>query len=674
MNPILLKPETDDRSQVVVRARAIASLDWRGYERLAPTLWPVVVESLERLRAAHDLVVIEGAGNPAEINLECDLANMRVAAVAGAPVLLVGDIDRGGVFAALVGTLALLSPDDRARVAGLVVNRFRGDPSVLAPGLELLAARAGVPVLGVVPHLGEAPLPEEDSLGLEDRGDVADALVSVAVARLPRIANFDDLEPLTAEPRVAVRFVTRPEAVDAADVVVLPGSKTTVADLAWLRERGLAAAIARAAADGRVVIGLCGGYQMLGERLDDPDRVESAAPRVSGLGLLPVVTTFAREKTTVRARGRVLAGGPFRAVAGARARPARHARPRGHAGRPAHAHRLARAQRHRERLRARRRGAHRRRERLLRLAAGRARQATRGRDGQPESRDARRAQAGPRGRHRRGQPRGDVRPAPAARDSRVHRARPPHLRDVRPHRAGRSADRAAGRGRPARGGHPAAHRCRARRREGAARAARAVCALARSAARAGPRLPPHGDDRAGGRPLDHRRRARELRALQHRGGRRARAGGHRAGRSLHRRLDGGARGPGEVAGVDERARHSRRPPVLGGPVGPAPLRLARAGGPRAARADDPSRGVQVTDVRRLARALAALSLVLLAVGVTALFVGSAGLSPSAVARALAGRAEASSVEVIVTLSLRLPPVAAGVLAGSSLAVAGGGFP
>src|SRR6266446_244669 len=218
MNPILLKPETDDRSQVVVRGRAIASLDWRGYGRLAPTLWPVVVESLERLRAAHDLVVIEGAGNPAEINLECDLANMRVAAVAGAPVLLVGDIDGGGVFAALVGTLALLSPDDRARVAGLVVNRFRGDPSVLGPGLDLLTARTGVPVLGVVPHLGEAPLPEEDSLGLESvPRDVADARLSVAVPRLPRIANFDDLEPLAAEPGVAVRFVAHPEAVDRSD-------------------------------------------------------------------------------------------------------------------------------------------------------------------------------------------------------------------------------------------------------------------------------------------------------------------------------------------------------------------------------------------------------------------------------------------------------------------------
>ncbi|HZF06172.1 MAG TPA: cobyric acid synthase [Patescibacteria group bacterium] len=318
MNPILLKPERDDRSQVVVRGRALASLDWRGYGRLAPTLWPVVVESLERLRRAHDLVVIEGAGSPAEINLDFDLANMRVAALAEAPVLLVGDIDRGGVFGALVGTLALLAPDDRARVAGLVVNRLRGDPSVLAPGLALLAARTGVPVLGVVPHLGEAPLPEEDSLGLESGArHVADGRLTLAVPRLPRIANFDDLEPLAAEPGVAVRFVTGPAAIDGADVVVLPGSKTTVADLAWLRERGLDAAIARAAADGRAVIGICAGYQMLGERLADPDHVESDATSVSGLGLLPVVTTFARDKTTARVHGRVLAGGPFGAAAGA---------------------------------------------------------------------------------------------------------------------------------------------------------------------------------------------------------------------------------------------------------------------------------------------------------------------------------------------------------------------
>ena len=319
MNPILLKPEADDRSQVVVHGRALASLDWQSYQRRAPTLWPVIAESLERLRRANDVVVIEGAGSPAEINLSCDLTNMRVAAAADAPVLLVGDIDRGGVFAALVGTLTLLSAADRARVAGLIINRFRGDPTVLAPGIDQLVGLTGVPVLGVVPHLGEAPLPEEDSLALETAASAsarADARVVVAVLRLPRIANFDDLEPLAAEPGVAVRFVTRPEALQGADIIVLPGSKTTVADLAWLRERGLDAAIARAARDGRIVLGICGGFQMLGERLEDPDQVESDTRAVPGLGLLPVVTTFARDKATCRVRARVLPGGPLDAAAG----------------------------------------------------------------------------------------------------------------------------------------------------------------------------------------------------------------------------------------------------------------------------------------------------------------------------------------------------------------------
>jgi adenosylcobyric acid synthase len=319
MNPILLKPETDCRCQVVVRGRAMATLDWPGYTRLAPTLWPIIVDSLERLRGSHDLVVIEGAGSPAEINLDRDLVNMRVAAAAEAPVVLVGDIERGGVFAALVGTLALLEPADRARVAGLVVNRFRGDPSVLRPGLDMLTARTGVPVLGVVPHLGAAPIPDEDSLDLDGgRGEVAaDAVVVIAVPRLPRIANFDDLEPLAAEPGVLVRFVTRREEIDAADIVVLPGSKTTATDLAWLRERGLDMAIINAAHDGRVVIGICGGYQMLGERLEDPDQVESHVAAMAGLGLLPIVTTFARDKTTRRVLARVLPGGPLDAAAGA---------------------------------------------------------------------------------------------------------------------------------------------------------------------------------------------------------------------------------------------------------------------------------------------------------------------------------------------------------------------
>jgi adenosylcobyric acid synthase len=318
MNPVLLKPEADDRSQVVVRGRAVASLDWRGYARLAPTLWPVVAESLERLRRAHDLIVIEGAGSPAEINLPMDLANMRVAALAGAPVILVGDIERGGVFAALVGTLALLAPDDRARVAGVVINRFRGDATVLAPGLAMLTARTGVPVLGVVPHLGDAVPPEEDSLGLHALvREPPDAVVRIAVLRLPRIANFDDVEPLAREAAVAVSFATTPAEVDRADVVIVPGTKSSVDDLAWLRERGLDAAIARAAAAGRTVIGLCGGYQLLGERLDDPDGVESSTRSACGLGVLPVNTTFARAKTTVRVRARVLSGGPFGGAAGA---------------------------------------------------------------------------------------------------------------------------------------------------------------------------------------------------------------------------------------------------------------------------------------------------------------------------------------------------------------------
>jgi adenosylcobyric acid synthase len=203
-------------------------------------------------------------------------------------------------------------------VAGLIVNRFRGDRAVLQPGLELLTARTGLPVLGVVPHLGDGLVPEEDSLALDTTpsGDVDGARVVVAVVRLPRIANFDDVEPLAAEPGVAVRFATRAAEIDAADVVIVPGSKSTIADLAWLRARGLAPAIARAAQDGRIVLGVCGGYQMFGERLDDPHGVEGGG-EAAGLGLLPAVTTFAPRKTTVRVRARVVGDGPLTGAAGA---------------------------------------------------------------------------------------------------------------------------------------------------------------------------------------------------------------------------------------------------------------------------------------------------------------------------------------------------------------------
>jgi adenosylcobyric acid synthase len=316
MNPILLKPEADDRSQVVVRGHATASARWAEYGRMTPALWPLVAESLARLRAAHDVVIIEGAGSPAEINLTWDIANMRVAALADAPVLLVGDIDRGGVFAALIGTLALLAPDDRARVAGLIVNRVRGERAVLDPGLELLTARTGVPVVGVVPHLGHGLVPEEDSLALDVARAPDDACLDVAVVRLPRIANFDDVEPLAAEPGVAVRFVTRPADIELADIVIVPGSKSTIADLAWLHARGLAAAIVRAAQEGRVVLGLCGGYQILGDRLEDPHGVEGGGA-ADGLALLPGATTFAPRKTTVRVRARVTGAGILADAAGA---------------------------------------------------------------------------------------------------------------------------------------------------------------------------------------------------------------------------------------------------------------------------------------------------------------------------------------------------------------------
>ena len=309
MNPLLLKPEGELRAQLVIRGAAATRVDFTSYQRMAPELLTLVGESLARLRAAHDLVVIEGAGSPAEINLAAtEIVNMRIARLAEAPVLLVGDIDRGGVFAALVGTLALLDPDDRARIAGFLVNRFRGDRRLLEPGLEMLTARTGVPVLGVVPFITERLVPAEDSLDLEQiAGAVRDAVLDIAVVRLPHISNFDDFEPLADEPGVRVRFVRTAAELGAADLVIVPGTKTTVADLAWLHRSGVAAAIRDVAATGRPVLGVCGGYQMLGERVADPDGLEGEPATLDGLGLVSVTTIFAGAKRTVRVRARVVA-------------------------------------------------------------------------------------------------------------------------------------------------------------------------------------------------------------------------------------------------------------------------------------------------------------------------------------------------------------------------------
>jgi len=309
MNPILLKPEGDMRAQIVVRGAAAITTDFPSYQKMAPELLTIVGESLARLRAAYDLVLIEGAGSPAEINLNAtEIVNMRIARLADAPVLLAGDIDRGGVFAALVGTLALIEPADRARVAGFLINRFRGDRRLLDPGLEMLVARTGVPVLGVVPMFHERLVPAEDSMDLERiAGAVRDAVLDVAVVHLPRIANFDDFEPLADEPGVRVRFVRAAAELAGADLVVIPGTKTTVADLGWLQASGVGAAVRHAAASGRPVLGICGGFQMLGTRVDDPLGMEGVKGSAEGLGLLPLVTVFAGTKHTVRVRARVTA-------------------------------------------------------------------------------------------------------------------------------------------------------------------------------------------------------------------------------------------------------------------------------------------------------------------------------------------------------------------------------
>jgi adenosylcobyric acid synthase len=309
MNPILLKPEGDRRSQVVVLGKPIGSMTAVEYHAYKPQLSQVIAASLARLRAEYDLVVIEGAGSPAEINLKAnEIVNMHVAELADAKVLLAGDIDRGGVFAAFVGTLELLESHERARIAAFVINKFRGDAALLEPGLRMLTERTRVPVLGVVPYLPNLRIADEDSVSLDDRArrprPPRDQL-DIAVVRLPRIANYDDVEPLEHEAGVVVRFVDHPADVIGADLVILPGSKNTVADLAWLGTSGIADAVVARARSGEPILGLCGGCQMLGEVIDDPHGVESSAGRVPGLGLLPLATRFARDKRTTQVRARV---------------------------------------------------------------------------------------------------------------------------------------------------------------------------------------------------------------------------------------------------------------------------------------------------------------------------------------------------------------------------------
>jgi adenosylcobyric acid synthase len=307
MNPILLKPSGARHSQVVVMGKPYADADARSYRKLKRELRPIVADALADLRARFDVVVCEGAGSPAEINLrDDDLTNMGLARDAGLPVLVVADIDRGGVFASLFGTLALLDPADQAHVAGFAINKFRGDAGILAPGLAELEARTGRPTLGVLPYVEDLWLDVEDSLALEARrpevpaapgGDTLD----VAVVRLRWISNFTDLDALAAEPGVRVRYTRSPADVERADLVVVPGTKATVEDLDRLRADGLDRALAARAAAGAPLLGICGGFQLLGERIEDG--VESRRGTVDGLGLLPARTVFAADKVLRRRSG-----------------------------------------------------------------------------------------------------------------------------------------------------------------------------------------------------------------------------------------------------------------------------------------------------------------------------------------------------------------------------------
>ncbi len=310
MNPVLLKPGSETRSQVVLLGQPVAEAGAMDYQRLKPMLAEAVATSLADLRRRFDVVICEGAGSPAEINLrDRDIANMGLARAAGLPVIVVGDIDRGGLLAAMFGTLAVLAPADQRHIAAFVVNKFRGDPRLLAPGLDMLKSMTGRPTLGVLPWRHDLWLDAEDSLDLDSRPRSAlpphgAASLRIAVVRLPRMSNVTDVDPLAAEPGVIVDLATTPAQLDGADLVILPGTRATVSDLGWLRDSGLATAVAERAARGGCVLGICGGYQMLARQITDT--VESRAGTVAGLGLLPAVVRFTTAKTLTRPSGTAL--------------------------------------------------------------------------------------------------------------------------------------------------------------------------------------------------------------------------------------------------------------------------------------------------------------------------------------------------------------------------------
>lgn len=317
MNPILLKPTNDVGSQVIVNGEVLGTMSARDYFKYKKKLVPDIMKAYNSLAEENDIIVIEGAGSPAEINLKTeDIVNMGMAKMAEAPVLLVGDIDRGGVFAQLIGTVELLEEDERRMVKGLIINKFRGDKTILDPGVEMLEKKSGIPVVGVAPYLN-IQVEDEDSLTERfDRGQEA-GLIDIAVVRVPRISNFTDFNPLESIPGVSLRYVKHPRELKSPDMIILPGTKNTMEDLLWMRESGMEAAVLKEASRGKIIFGICGGYQMLGESLSDPYGVE-AGGSIKGMGLLPMDTVFAEKKTRTRVSGKFLGlSGELQALSGA---------------------------------------------------------------------------------------------------------------------------------------------------------------------------------------------------------------------------------------------------------------------------------------------------------------------------------------------------------------------
>ena len=304
MNPILLKPTTDVGSQVIVAGQVQGNMRAMEYYRKKQAYIPAILEAYNSLAAENDIIVIEGAGSPAEINLKQeDIVNMGLARLVDAPVLLVGDIDRGGVFAQLYGTVALLEEDERKRIKGTVVNKFRGDRSILEPGIRILEELCGVPVVGVIPYT-HVDIDDEDSLTERFSRTTERKLLDIAVIRLPRISNFTDFSPFERYANVSLRYVEQVSDLHSPDLILIPGTKSTIADLKWLRQSGMEAAILKAASAGTPVFGICGGYQMLGRTVRDPDQVEAAGTtEIQGLELLDMDTVFQGEKVQTQVAG-----------------------------------------------------------------------------------------------------------------------------------------------------------------------------------------------------------------------------------------------------------------------------------------------------------------------------------------------------------------------------------